>query len=143
MSWRLFSRAPRISMYSVTCLPSFARIGGGSPRAGSCRRRPRRARHPASQVVRDQEAFALAVVPDRGLAPDGGEEMAVEVAARERVDDGITNPIDLVVAIAADVDRRRLVEEDRLDAIGDGHAGLHVQDDRDRNAVDFVGGQAG
>jgi len=83
----------------------------------------------------------LAVRADRGLAGDRCEEPAIECATREVTHDPRPNGVDEREALAADVERRRPIEEDRLHPVVERHRRLHVEDDGDRDAVGGFGWQ--
>src|SRR5207247_2691240 len=102
-----------------------------TPTIAALTRGPRRPDRPVPAGTSEarQQAGALAVRPDRHLPRDRGPETPVEGAARVRVHDRGANPgIDGLGTHAANVERRRPIEEDRLDAVLEGDRRRHVQD---------------
>ena len=61
--------------------------------------------------------------------------MTVERATWVLAHDRFTNVVHELELRTSNIQARRAVEQDGLDAIVEGHARLHVEDDRDRDAL--------
>ena len=82
---------------------------------------PRRAGHPLGQTDLMQQSAALTAGAERDLAADGGQEVPVECAPRERAHDAGPHVVHEVEAHAADVETGRPVEQERLDTVVERH----------------------
>src|SRR5438093_13348663 len=89
-----------------------------------------------------QQPGALAVRTRGRLAPDGAQEPPIEAASREITQCPRPDGVDECVTDPADVQCCRPIEEDGLDPVLERYGWLHVQDDRDRDAVSVAGQQA-
>src|SRR6202795_2114500 len=90
--------------------------------------RPGRSRHPLGEPGPMKQPGRLAVRADRSLAGDRGEEPAIESATREVTHDPWPDCVDERVALAADVERGRPIEQNCLNPVVERHRRLHVED---------------
>src|SRR6187549_131709 len=96
---------------------------------------PRVVSNPPVDLEPGQQALALAAGPDGHLAPDRGEEAAVEVAPRELRHHGVPDGSDRRELRPSHVDARRAIEEHGFDAVVERDAWGHVELDGPRRPV--------